>query len=258
VKIRLSLVMLLLALAASVGWSAPIAFDEISFLVRMRETDASIAAQVFERRLLHALTLAQEAALKKQGVSETLLQTLRDPKLVVDEAEAAAFEKRRNERKLIASEAVVDSAPAAASVTEANVVPSTPTVEPAPTGMNLIIDRIRMIKHPIAAPYYVFLRVQEGDALAEYENWNQAFGFRNIGDLVLDIPINIVLKDIRLNSWATITLQLESAEDAASTNRGLKKHTAKFQILEGSQRKRFIPQLDSTPFMYDVFYHTAR
>ena len=257
-KIRLTLIVLLLTLAASVGWGAPVTFDEIAFLVRMRETDASISAQVSERRLLRALTLAQEAALKKQGVSEMLLQTLRDPKLVVDEAEAAAFEKRRNERKMIASEAVVDSAPTAAPVIQADVVPSEPKVEPVPTGMNLVIDRIQMIKHPVAAPYYVYLRVQEGDSQAEYDNRKQAFGLRNIGDLRLDVPINLVLKDIRLNSWATMTLQVESAEDSAPTNRGLKKHTVKFQILEGSQRMRFIPELGSTPFMYDVFYHTGR
>jgi hypothetical protein len=224
----------------------------------MRETDVSVAAQVSERRLLRALTPGQEAALKKQGVSETFLQTLRDPKLVVDEAEAAAFEKRRNEQKLVTSEPVVDSAPTAAPVIQAKVVPSAPKVEPVPTGMNLVIDRIQMIKHPVAAPYYVYLRVQEGDAQAEYDNREQAFGLRNIGDLRLDIPINLVIKDIRLNSWATITLQLESAADAAPTNRGLKKHTTKFQVLEGSQRMRFIPQLGSTPFMYDVFYHTGR
>jgi hypothetical protein len=224
----------------------------------MHETDASIASQVSKRRLLRALAPEQEAALNKQGVSETLLQTLRDPKFVVDEAEAAAFERRRNERKMIASEAVVDSAPTAAPVIQAEVVPSAPKVEPVPTGVNLVIDRIRMIKHPVAAPYYVYLRVQEGDAQAEFDNRKQAFGFRNIGDLVLDIPINLVLKDIRLNSWATLTLQLDSAEDSAPTNRGLKKHTAKFQILEGTQRKRFIPELGSTPFMYDVYYHTGR
>src|SRR4030095_3815573 len=143
-------------------------------------------------------------------------------------------------------------------VIEADVVPSAPKVEPVPTGMNLVIDRIQMIKHPVAAPYYVYLRVQEGDSQAEYDNRKQAFGLRNIGDLRLDVPINLVLKDIRLNSWATITLPLDSAEDAAPHNRGLTKHTAKFQILEGSQRKRFIPQMDSTPFMYDVYYHTGR
>ena len=255
---RLTLIVLLLALVASVGWGAPVTFDEISFLVRMRETDASISSQVSERRLLRALTPEQEAALKKQGVSETLLQTLRDPKHAVDQAEAAAFEKRRNERKMIASEAGVDPAPAAAPIIQADVVPTAPKVEPAPTGMNLVIDRIQVIKHPVAAPYHVYLRVQEGDSQAEYDNRKQAFGLRNIGDLRLDIPIDIVLKDIRLNSWATITLEIESAADAAPTNRGLKRHTAKFQILEGSQRMRFIPQLGSNPFMYDVYYHTGR
>src|SRR4030095_12897308 len=81
VKICFTLIALLFTLAGSVRLGAPMTFDEISFLVRIRESDASIASQVSERRLLRTPAPEEEAALKKQGVSETLMQTLRDPKL---------------------------------------------------------------------------------------------------------------------------------------------------------------------------------
>jgi hypothetical protein len=269
VKICFTLIALLFTLGGSVGLGAPMTFDEISFLVRIHESDASIVSQISERRLLRAPTPEQEAALKKQGVSETLMQTLRDPKLVVDEAEAAAFEKRRNERKALAAQAAaaaaaeaaeVDSvAPAAQAEAEAETIqPTGPGTEPVTTGRNLVIDRIRMIQHPIPTPYYVYLRVQEGQSEAVYENRKTAFGAKTTGDLDVEIPINIVLKDIHLNSWASITLQLDTDADEAQGDRPLKKHTTKFQIREGSQRKRFVPQLFSPSFVYEIYYHTSR
>src|SRR4030095_16782983 len=258
VKICFTLIALLFTLAGSVRLGAPMTFDEISFLIRIRESDASIASQVSERRLLRALAPEQEAALKKQGVSETLMQTLRDPKLVIDDAEAAAFEKRRNERKALAAQEAA-AAEAAEAEAEAPVIqPTAPGIEPVPTGMNLVIDRIRMIQHPIPTPYYVYLRVQEGQSEAVYENRKTAFGAKTTGDLDVEIPINIVVKDIHLNSWASITLQLDTDADEAPGERPLKKHTSKFQIREGSQRKRFVPQLFSPSFVYEISYHTSR
>jgi hypothetical protein len=259
VKIRFTLIALLFALAGSVGLGAPMTFDEISFLVRIRDSDASIVSQISERRLLRAPTPEQESALKKQGVSETLLQTLRDPKLVVDETEAAAFEKRRNERKALAAQAAAaEAAEAEAPLVQPDAVPAAPGIETVPTGMNLVIDRIRMIQHPIPTPYYVYLRVQEGQSEAVYENRKASFGAKTTGDLDVEIPINIIVKDIHLNSWASITLQLDTDADEAPGDRPLKKHTTKFQIREGSQRKRFVPQLFSPSFVYEIYYHTSR
>jgi hypothetical protein len=188
------------------------------------------------------------------------METLRDPKLVVGEAEAAAFEKRRNERKALAAQAAAaaEAAEAEAPVIQPDAVPAAPGIESVPTGRNLVIDRIRMIQHPIPTPYYVYLRVQEGQSEAVYENRKTAFGAKTTGDLDVEIPINIVLKDIHLNSWASITLQLDTDADGAPGDRPLQKHTAKFQIREGSQRKRFVPQLFSPSFVYEIYYHTSR
>ena len=70
----------------------PIGFSEVSLMVRMHEPEASIKSEVAERKLLHGLTQPQESLLKSQGASDSLIQSLRDSKLVVSKEEAAAIE----------------------------------------------------------------------------------------------------------------------------------------------------------------------
>ena len=53
---------------------------------------------VSQRKLLHALTADQENTLKKQGASNSLIQSLRKSDLVVLKEEAAAFEAAREEK----------------------------------------------------------------------------------------------------------------------------------------------------------------
>ena len=61
-------------------------------MVRMHESEADIKQDVGDRRLLHQLTQPQEGILKSQGASDSLIQSLRDSKLVVSKEEAAAVE----------------------------------------------------------------------------------------------------------------------------------------------------------------------
>src|SRR6059058_2426431 len=70
----------------------PIGFSELSLMVRMHESETSIKNEVAERKLLHPLTQPQEGILKSQGASDSLIQSLRDSKLVVSKEEAAAAE----------------------------------------------------------------------------------------------------------------------------------------------------------------------
>jgi hypothetical protein len=70
----------------------PIGFSELSLMVRMHESEADIKSDVTGRKLLHQLTQPQESLLKSQGASDSLVQSLRDPKLVVSKEEAAAVE----------------------------------------------------------------------------------------------------------------------------------------------------------------------
>jgi len=70
----------------------PVGFSEISLMIRMHEPEATIKSEVAERKLLHGLTQPQETLLKQQGASDSLIQSLRDSKLVVSREEAAAVE----------------------------------------------------------------------------------------------------------------------------------------------------------------------
>ena len=70
----------------------PIGFSELSLMVRMHESEASIKNDVAERKLLHGLTQPQEGILKSQGASDSLIKSLRDSNLIVSKEEAAAAE----------------------------------------------------------------------------------------------------------------------------------------------------------------------
>src|SRR6266568_2012060 len=78
--------------AASQLSARPIGFSELSLMVRMHESETSIKNEVAERKLLHGLTQPQEGILKSQGVSDSLIQSLRNSNLVVSKEEAAAVE----------------------------------------------------------------------------------------------------------------------------------------------------------------------
>jgi len=88
----LSIILAAIFLCANQAPARPIGFSEISLLVRAHESEASIKEDVAQRKLLHALTQPQENILKSQGASDSLIQSLRNPNLVVSKEEAAAVE----------------------------------------------------------------------------------------------------------------------------------------------------------------------
>jgi hypothetical protein len=99
---RYKLSILLMALLAAAGQlnGRPVNFNEISLLVRCRESESSIREEVAHRKLRHSLTAQQEATLKAQGASDSLVQSLRNSNLLAskDEAEAAdALDRHRAE-----------------------------------------------------------------------------------------------------------------------------------------------------------------
>jgi hypothetical protein len=92
-----ALLALLLAAATQLH-ARPVNFNEVSLLVRCRESESSIRDEVAQRKLQHPLTAQQEATLKAQGASDSLVQALRNSNLLAskDEAEAAdALDRRR-------------------------------------------------------------------------------------------------------------------------------------------------------------------
>ena len=64
--------------------AAPVPFSELSLMVRSRESDASISHEVSQRKLAQKLNADQEATLKKQGASDSLISTLRNAAVAPD------------------------------------------------------------------------------------------------------------------------------------------------------------------------------
>ena len=95
---RLSIIAAALFGLAITASARPMDFSEISLLVRAREPEPSIMQDVSQRKLLHSLTPQQESALKSQGASNSLLQSLRNSNLVVSKEEAEAFEAQRDQQ----------------------------------------------------------------------------------------------------------------------------------------------------------------
>jgi hypothetical protein len=98
---KIMLVTAIAVLAGAIGvTAAPVNFNEVSLWVRARETDKSILTEVRQRKLAKTLTPQQESALKSQGASDSLVQTLRTPTLVASSAEMAAIETKAPAPKL--------------------------------------------------------------------------------------------------------------------------------------------------------------
>jgi hypothetical protein len=74
--------------------AAPVNFNEVSLWVRAKETDKSILSEIKERKLTKALTPQQEATLKSQGASDSLVQSLRSSALVASPTEVAATDTK--------------------------------------------------------------------------------------------------------------------------------------------------------------------
>ncbi|MDQ6860005.1 MAG: hypothetical protein M3032_02465 [Verrucomicrobiota bacterium] len=99
------------------AFAQPIDFNEVSLLVRARESEKSIVREVAQRKLLLPLTAEQENTLKQQGARESLIQTLRRPGITLAAADASAFQARRDAARQAAH-------PMAAPRGEANIAAS--------------------------------------------------------------------------------------------------------------------------------------
>jgi hypothetical protein len=90
-KLQTYAIALFLALAAS-AFARPLEFSELSLLVRAHESDSSVISIAASRKLSHPLTPAQEATLRAQGASDSLLRSLHNSNLVLSPAAATAYE----------------------------------------------------------------------------------------------------------------------------------------------------------------------
>ncbi len=85
-------ILLALLLSALPAGARPVDFKELSLLVRAHENEASIKDEVSRRKLSATLTSQQEATLKSQGASDSLISSLRRS-TVASKEEAAATER---------------------------------------------------------------------------------------------------------------------------------------------------------------------
>ena len=245
------------ALALSLR-AAPVTFDELSLLVRMREGDASITRQVTERKLVRTLAPQQEATLKAQGASDPLLEALRNSQLALSDDEAALFDARRNQQKTASQQTIATLTPPP--------VPAKPTPPSSPTstdndarlgsGTDIIIERVVIQRHPIPAPYFVAITAKAGRAEQTFNEPKKAYGSGGINGSEIEIRPNLTLKNVQLDSWATITLQLDTNDETVNSYKALKKHTGRFQIFSGTHDNTFIPELYNIPFVYKVYWRT--
>src|SRR4051812_12522834 len=112
-------IILVTAIAVLAGafsaFAAPVNFNEVSLWVRAKETDKTILAEIKDRKLAKALTPQQESALKSQGASDSLVQSLRNSTLIAAPAESAASETKipASTPKMVSASASLDSESAA-------------------------------------------------------------------------------------------------------------------------------------------------
>ena len=86
-------------LLATSAFAEPIDFSEVSLLVRARESESSITQEVSRRKLVRPLTPEQENTLRKQGAPDSLIQALRASTVHLSQADAAAFDARRDQAR---------------------------------------------------------------------------------------------------------------------------------------------------------------
>ena len=87
----------------------PVDFNEVSLLVRCRESESSIRGEVAHRKLMRPLTSQQETTLKAQGASDSLVQALRNSNLVASKEEIEELDAR--DRRLAAARRETAAAP---------------------------------------------------------------------------------------------------------------------------------------------------
>jgi hypothetical protein len=128
---------------------------------------------------------------------------------------------------------------------------------------DLIIQRIVIKKHPIPAPYCVYFAASAngGRSKASYHIPNRTYGSGGLEGPEIEIPVNLTLKDVQMNEWATVALHLDPKDDLVTTYKALKKHSGKIEISNrlnyatGKPSYTFIVSQDvNQHFVYQVFW----
>lgn len=129
-------------------------------------------------------------------------------------------------------------------------------LQSAALATDLVVERVVIIKHPIPTPYFAAMAVKAGHAESTFHEAKKAYGTRTTGDSEIEIRPHMVLKNVQPHTWGTFTLHLDPKDSVVTTHEALRQHVGRFEILSGSHDNLFIPTLNSTPFMYRIYWRT--
>ncbi len=105
VNYRLSIILAAL-FAVPLAGARPLDFREVSLLVRAHESESSIKDEVTRRKLMQPLTADQEAKLKSQGASDSLVSSLHGSNLVASKEEIAIAERSTSHNEAAAMDSM--------------------------------------------------------------------------------------------------------------------------------------------------------
>jgi hypothetical protein len=121
---------LLWVMATVSGFGDPVTFQEVSLLVRMKESPAEIGTQIARRKLIAPITAQQIDLLRAQGASEQVLQAAQDPRNLLSAQAAAQFQHAK------AAALAANQANAARSAQEQAAAVAAPIPAPAESDRN--------------------------------------------------------------------------------------------------------------------------
>ena len=258
------------------GWAVfsvaaldPLTFEEISLWVRLGEPSSSIVKEVQNRKLLQPPSAQELDILKAQGAGIVILNELRRPEHIVS-AETAADVKARlalRKQSVVHTTEPQEKRPATvkSDVPEAVSPPSANAtqVEDAPY---LVIEKVVILKAPFEGPFYVYFRAtaNNGQAEAVYHVPGKQYQFQGVAS-TLELPVNLVLKGVQENDWATVSLHLDTDDAAVTTLQARKRNTSRIPITNrplyqgpfefAPPRGTFIVSLNfKQDFVYQVYW----
>jgi hypothetical protein len=239
----------------------PISFEEISVRLRIGDKLASIMKDVDRRKLLYPLTNEQISVLSSLGSPRDLLVELQRPERVAPRELSDAVVRRKQQARNV----LVTANPEVASRTS----PPVPSALPPKDGITrrLVVEKIIVRQEPLHLPFCVYFQVSanNGQTAAEFNEPAKKFELQGI-DPKVEIPVNLVLNDVRENDWAKVNLQLDIDPGLVNTTGARKKHFGRLPItdtlyygspfsLNPSKADYIVSENTNQGFRYEVYWH---
>jgi hypothetical protein len=237
----------------------PASYEEITVRMKVGERLDSIMKDVRARKLLYPLTAEQLTFIARLGGRTELIRELQQPALVAprEVSDAVVLRKAKAREALLAANPEVANRP-------------TLLTKPVPLpedSKRLVIEKIIVQREPLHTPFHVYFKAtaNNGQAVAEFRKPGQIFELSGI-DPRVEIPVNLVLNDVRENDWATVNLNLDTDDRAVATTAARKKNVARFPITNESylgspfefnppRATYLVSDETNQEFRYQVYWH---